>query len=179
MISVGFPGIGKTTLSQKMIADFKTTTDVIDLESSYFSKEDPNWYKAYCQAAECISYQGYDVFISSHIENLYYLHMNNIPNVICIYPSITIKDKWLNKLEERYKKSKLDKDLKAFEAAQNFYTTDILNFKNTYGYDTNIGFFEITQMDYNLRNIVENIHKAFVSINFANFNNGIFTIGRQ
>lgn len=173
MIIVGFPGIGKTTLSRKM------PTDVIDLESSYFSKENLNWYKAYCQAAECISYQGHFVFISSHIENLYYLHNNNIANVICIYPNINLKDKWISKLEERYEKSKLEKDLRALKTVQKFYTTDILNFKNTHNYDTKIGFFEITQMDYSLKNIVENIHKAFVSINFANFSGGTFTIGRQ
>lgn len=64
MIIIGFPGIGKSSVTHAYDGDINTT-GYIDLESSNFVK-DENWVKEYCDLAIDLELQGYNVFVSSH-----------------------------------------------------------------------------------------------------------------
>ena len=105
MIIVGYQCIGKSTLSNMCLK-------YIDLESGSFwhdGKRPDDWYIYYCQIAEHLSKQGYNVFVSSH-EPVRKFLKNSSERVIAIAPSIELKDQWIEKLKNRYEASKLDKD---------------------------------------------------------------------
>ena len=121
MIVVGYPGIGKSTLTGR---DYK----YIDLESGNFwidGRRADDWYKPYCKIAEHLSAQGYIVFVSSHEVVRQYLVENSRELVVLVYPSIELKDVWIDKLEKRYIKSGLEKDYKALMNAKYSYVENI------------------------------------------------------
>ena len=121
MIVVGYPGIGKSTLAGR---DYK----YIDLESGNFwinGERADDWYKPYCKIAEHLSAQGYIVFVSSHEVVRQYLVENSRELVALVYPSIELKDAWIDKLEKRYIKSGLKKDYKALMNAKYSYVENI------------------------------------------------------
>ena len=121
MIVVGYPGIGKSTLAGR---DYK----YIDLESENFwvdGERTEDWYKPYCKIAEHLSEQGYIVFVSSHEVVRQYLVENSRELVVLVYPSIELKDAWIDKLEKRYIKSGLEKDYKALMNAKDRYVENI------------------------------------------------------
>ena len=121
MIVVGYPGIGKSTLAGR---DYK----YIDLESGNFwidGERAEDWYKPYCKIAEHLSEQGYIVFVSSHEVVRQYLIENSRELVALVYPSIEMKDAWIDKLEKRYIKSGLEKNYKALINAKYNYVENI------------------------------------------------------
>lgn len=121
MIVVGYQGIGKSTLAGR---DHK----YIDLESGNFwidGRRADDWYKPYCKIAEHLSEQGYIVFVSSHEIVRQYLVENSRELVVLVYPSIELKDAWIDKLEKRYIKSGLEKDYKALMNAKYSYIENI------------------------------------------------------
>ena len=121
MIVVGYQGIGKSTLAGR---DHK----YIDLESGNFwidGRRADDWYKPYCKIAEHLSEQGYIVFVSSHEIVRQYLVENSRELVALVYPSIELKDAWIDKLEKRYIKSGLEKDYTAFMNAKDSYVENI------------------------------------------------------
>lgn len=120
MIIVGYQCIGKSTLSNMCLK-------YIDLESGSFwhnGKRPDDWYIYYCQIAEHLSKQGYNVFVSSH-EPVRKFLKNSSERVIAIAPSVDLKDQWIEKLKNRYESSKLDKDYKAYMNAVDRYTENI------------------------------------------------------
>ena len=121
MIVVGYQGIGKSTLAGR---DCK----YIDLESGNFwidGRRADDWYKPYCKIAEHLSEQGYIVFVSSHEVVRQYLVENSRELVALVYPSIELKEAWIDKLEKRYIKSGLEKDYKALTNAKYSYVENI------------------------------------------------------
>ena len=121
MIVVGYQGIGKSTLAGR---DYK----YIDLESENFwidGERADDWHKPYCKIAEHLSEQGYIVFVSSHETVRQYLVENSIELVALVYPSIELRDAWIDKLEKRYIKSGLEKDYKALMNAKYNYVENI------------------------------------------------------
>lgn len=121
MIVVGYQGIGKSTLAGR---DHK----YIDLESGNFwidGERTEDWYKLYCKIAEHLSEQGYIVFVSSHEVVRQYLVENSRELVALVYPSIELKDAWIDKLEKRYIKSGLKKDYKALMNTKYSYVENI------------------------------------------------------
>ena len=136
-IIIGFPCIGKTMCS-------KTNKDFIDLESSNFvinGVKSDDWYKIYCNIAVDLA-KNHNVFISSHADVRNYMKTmseNIRSSVIVIYPSLSLKDEWIKKMEDRYEKSKLDKDKRAYEYISKCYdeaVTDIMQ-------DTSFGKIEL------------------------------------
>ena len=120
MIIVGYQCIGKSTLANMCLK-------YIDLESGSFwhdGKRPDDWYIYYCQIAEHLSKQGYNVFVSSH-EPVRKFLKNSSERVIAIAPSIELKDQWIEKLKNRYEASKLDKDYRAYMNAVDRYTENI------------------------------------------------------
>lgn len=120
MIVIGYQGIGKSTLAGK---NYK----FIDLESGNFwvdGRRADDWYKPYCQIAEHLSQQGYIVFTSSHEVVRKQLENSN-EIVVVVYPSIELKDGWIDRLEYRYQCSGLDKDYKALMNAKDRFEENI------------------------------------------------------
>ena len=120
MIIIGYQGIGKSTLAGR---DRK----FIDLESGNFwvdGKRAEDWYKPYCQIAEHLSRQGYIVFVSSH-EVVREQLVGSTEPVVVIYPALELKRMWINKLEDRWQNSGLEKDYKALMNAKDRYEDNI------------------------------------------------------
>ncbi len=120
MIVIGYQGIGKSSLAGR-------DNRFIDLESSNFwvdGKRADDWYKPYCQIAEHLSQQGYIVFTSSHEVVRNQLVGSSEP-VVVVYPAPELKTEWLEKLANRYQRTGLDKDYKAYMNAEDRYTENI------------------------------------------------------
>lgn len=120
MIVVGYQGIGKSTLAGR---DRK----FIDLESGNFwvdGKRADDWYKPYCRIAEHLSQQGYVVFVSSHEVVRKQLLATSEP-VVVAYPALELKSMWIDKLENRYSDTGLEKDYKALMNAKDRYEENI------------------------------------------------------
>ena len=121
-IIVGYQGIGKSTLA-------KNVNGYIDLESGNFwinGKRADDWYIPYCNIAVHLAEQGYKVFVSSHAvvrEQLASLY-NNVPLLAC-FPSYSLKNTWITKLQIRYEKTQLEKDYKAWKNAEERYDENI------------------------------------------------------
>lgn len=130
MIVIGYQGIGKTTLCNNPNLSLK----FVDLESSSFRDDKgdrpSDWYIYYCNIAEHLSQQNCIVFISSHKEVRERLRTSKEDVVVCC-PSPELKDKWIEKLESRYNKSKSDKDYRAWRNAVDRYTDNINELKNS------------------------------------------------
>lgn len=146
MIIVGYQGIGKSTLAG--------TNNCIDLESGNFwvdGKRADDWYKPYCQIANHLSEQGYTVFTSSHEVVRKELEKSK-EKVYLIFPSIELKDEWIDKLRNRYNTTGLEKDFKALANAEDRYEENIKELEKS-----NLMIYEIIGMDYNLSNIIKTL----------------------
>ena len=157
MIIIGYQGIGKSTLANK-------SKQYIDLESSSFWYKHtdeggdllrwPNWYDIYCNIAEHLSQQGYDVFVSSHEPVRKRLQKSN-EYVVAICPSIELESEWIDKLHTRYINSCLEKDYKAWKNAVDRYAENIeeilIDCKTIIIHD----------MNYNLEELIENYKKYY------------------
>jgi hypothetical protein len=122
MIVIGYQGIGKSTLC-------KNDNSYIDLESSNFwvdGERADDWYKPYCNIAEDLSRQGHVVFVSSH-EVVRNRLLESEEPILAVVPSPTeeMKEKWVQKLQERYDASQLDKDYKALMNAKQRYIENV------------------------------------------------------
>lgn len=139
MIIIGYQGIGKSTLAGQ--------AGCIDLESGNFwvdGKRDEKWYIPYCNIAEHLSSQGYTVFVSSH-EVVRNQLKDSKEAVYIVCPSLELKDEWIQKLKERYERTQLEKDYKAYMNAADRYTENITELLNS-----GIKCYPIQSMDYNL-----------------------------
>ena len=119
-IIVGYQGIGKSTVASERI-------DYIDLESGNFwidGKRSEDWYKIYCSIAEHLCRQGKNVFVSSHFVVREQLRSSDC-KVVVAYPSLILKDEWIQRLSDRYAASNLEKDFKAWKNAEEKYDENI------------------------------------------------------
>lgn len=149
MIIVGYQGIGKSTLAKK-------SKKYIDLESSIFFHEGArpdDWYIYYCKVAENLSSQGYIVFVSSHKQVRDYL-LDSGEHIIIICPSLSLKDEWIMKLEQRYNNTLLIKDFKAWQNANETFEQNIKDI-----YDCGLPVHTINDMNYNLKKIIKGAEK--------------------
>lgn len=121
MIIIGFPGIGKSSVTRAYEGDTNTTS-YIDLESSNFVK-DENWVKEYCDLAIDLDLQGYSVFVSSHKAVREYLaeRQGVFPDIVEVFPSKELYGVWCQRLSRRYQDSPTEKNIRAFDyVRQNF-----------------------------------------------------------
>ena len=147
MIIIGYQGIGKSSISC-------AENNCIDLESSNFwynDKRDKWWYVYYCNLAVDLSEQGFTVFVSSHKEvRDYLLNFIDEGTIICMFPEPYLKDKWIEKLENRYKKDPSEKNYKALMNTKDRFEENV-NEMRASGYL----YYGISDMDYNLLDIVK------------------------
>lgn len=122
MIIIGYPGIGKSSISN-------SDTRCINLESSNFfvnDKRPDDWYRYYIQIAQHLSAQGYTVFVSSHKVVRDELKATNAKDVAVCFPNANLKEQWLERLCDRYKRTRLDKDLRAAMNVEQNYLSNIV-----------------------------------------------------
>ena len=154
MIIVGYPGIGKTTISGRK-------TGCIDLESSLFhSQELEDWFDTYCELAFKLSKDGFIVMVSSHedvVKQLkkYYADYTEI-YVICPHPNI--KYQWIYRLLKRYEKMPSDKNFRAFQRAKKHFDEDIHDLIWS-GLDGGT----VTSTDYDLMNVIVGIKNFYLN----------------
>jgi len=154
MIIIGYQGIGKSTLANK-------NNGYIDLESGNFwynGIRPSDWYIYYCNIAEHLSKQGYNVFTSSH-EVVRNRLKNSSETVVCVYPSILLADQWIKKLEQRYNQSHLEKDYKAWKNAEDNYHVNISELMMC-----GIPHLEIDSLNYDLKKLIESIDYSYLNI---------------
>jgi hypothetical protein len=108
-----------------------------------------NWAEIYCNIALSLSGQGYMVFVSSH-KAVQDILAESKDEVIAIYPSKRVKDEWIKKLLERYKKTGLKKDEIAWLDAKANFDSEIDILENS-------PFIKgtIFSMNYDLKTVVE------------------------
>lgn len=152
MIICGYQGIGKSTLAKTTMIDDEIP--VLDLESGNFwvdGKRCNHWYKIYAQIAVHLSQQGNIVMMSSHkVVRDYLKEIHENERLATIYPSDKLKERWTQKLRDRYFLSKKDKDYKALKNAEEMYSYNINELATQEGFDHIC----ITNIDYHLDAIV-------------------------
>lgn len=122
MIIIGYQGIGKSSLS-------RSANNTIDLESGCFwnrNYRSNDWYVYYCNIALDLSEQGNTVFTSSHqVVRDYLASLPKNELIAVCYPSLELKDEWIEKLRVRYERTQLQKDYKAWMNAVDRYDDNI------------------------------------------------------
>ena len=148
LIMIGYQGIGKSSCAGK--------NDCIDLESGSFwvdGKRAEEWYIPYCQIAMHLANQGYTVFTSSHkVVRDQLASMPLLPRVgkvVVFCPESRFKTEWIQRLQDRYDKTRLDKDYKALMNAKDRYTENIREL-----FDSGFPVYYPAWMDYNLMDYV-------------------------
>lgn len=155
MIVIGYQGIGKSTIA-------KHYKNCIDLESGSFwydGKRPDDWYVYYCQIAEHLDDQGYTVFLSSHsVVRSWFLNKSHDHDVVCVVPSLELKDEWIEKLHDRYEETGLEKDWKAWKNALHMYSENISEIKQC-----GLPYMEIVSMQYDLEAAIKKYAKEIRS----------------
>ena len=157
LIVIGYQGIGKSTLAG--------WCNCVDLESSDFyvdGQRNENWYKIYCNIALNIANQGFVVFTSSHkeVRDYFYQFLNNLPhnvgNIVIFCPQTLQKKDWIDRLQERYDKTKSEKDKRALLNATEKYEENIYDL-------THCGFvyYQPKSINYNLKNYIEKMREQW------------------
>lgn len=139
MILVGYPAIGKSS-----------SPEWVDLESSCFQvygQKPDYWEQMYVNVAESLDYQDLVIFMSSHKDVRDELARRGIPYTV-VYPSLKLKESWIDRLCDRMETTLSDKDYKAYNRALNYYEEDIEELMQE---ERRI---EIDSMDYNLEELV-------------------------
>lgn len=170
IIVVGFPGIGKTSISFGK-------NNFVDLESSCFNIVDPvtnkktkpdNWEKLYVSVAYDLAKQGKYVCVSNHSLVIGELldrrqqdsRLDEYP-IVFVYPKKNLKDAWIERLTERYNSSVqidkdiADKDKAALDAVAANYdkwinTLECIDPNNSTAYGNNVYKIPIINVDYDL-----------------------------
>lgn len=128
MIIIGYQGIGKSSVSGAY-------NNCIDLESSNFwheGRRPDDWHIYYCKIAIDLSKQGFTVFTSSHKEvRDYLLHFTDQTGIVCVFPSVSLKDEWIKRLRDRYAKDQSEKNFKALANAEDRYEANVTEMMNS------------------------------------------------
>lgn len=151
MIVIGYPGIGKTTLA-------KCSPFYIDLESSCFKYWDEenqrfrrwdNWAEIYANVAVDLN-GNHDVLVSSHklVRDALLKHPSK-PDIVVCCPVVTLKEAWIKRLQERYEKSRSEKDQAALVNAETSFTTQVNDLLAE-----GLPVIEIKSMDYKLSTLL-------------------------
>lgn len=146
-VIVGYQGVGKSTLSFH-------NPRVIDLESSTFfvdGKRSDDWYITYCNIARALCRQGFVVCVSSHKVVREELRNKPAMNQMIVYPSLALREKWINNLRFRYEQSSTEKNYKAYQNALYQYDENIADLMNQEGFIH----VEISDMNYDLSSLLK------------------------
>lgn len=151
VIYICYQGVGKSSTVNE--CDF-----FIDLESSNFKDENgyrtDDWYVYYVNIAFDLASQGYSVFVSSHEvvrRQISYMKDKYYPNirVAIVYPTVDIKDEWIERLKKRYEENPTEKNKVAYLNAKDRFDENIYEMKKDAD-DFNFEEIEIDKINYSL-----------------------------
>lgn len=155
-IIAGYPGVGKTIFCNHAV-------DLgFDLDSSEYDKKD-GWEHDYVAKAIDLAIRGWVVFISTHkkvLEELDRLAGSHGVFASVLFPSLNLKDWWLERLKLRYNISGNNGDYNAYIRAYNWYDSDISDIIDMCNKKpSNLFSAKIIEKSYNLNSIVEELKK--------------------
>ena len=127
MIVMGYPGVGKTTLSK-----LYHYNNYIDLETSNFGRHE-GWAIEYCNVAEDLSRQGYIVLTGCHKEIHDILSISSLSSscklILFIRPEMNLKEVWIEGLRKRAEANgNTEKDLRALKRVEEKWEDDLCGF---------------------------------------------------
>ncbi len=161
MIVIGYPGIGKTTIS-------KSRNNTIELESSLFKDPDgyrqDDWYKYYCNLAVDLSYQGNTVLISSHSDVVSYLLLVSTEPLAFVVPMLSAHDWWIHKLKSQLDNDPFNKNYTAYNRVNKMYFNDISDLIRIVSSTTCL-YWCIDNPDYDLDEIISQLENGHSSNN--------------
>lgn len=149
MIIMGYPGIGKTTVSRE---DYR----FIDLDSGnpllrgLFPRK--NWEHGYCDIAMYLHWQGYFVLVSCHPKVVSNLLARAEMACIC-YPDISLKDEWTLRLYNRYMDMRNRATHDAWRRAKDHFEEDVEELGKHKCHQI-----ILPSMDYNLKRDILEVH---------------------
>lgn len=160
MIIIGYPGIGKTSITTKKphipnVVDFESSLFYIDKERDYY------WYRIYCRQAVEMAKQGLIVMLSSHdcVRNELAEYEQDGFNIVTITPSKSLKDAWIDRLYSRYVSDPSDKNSRAFKHAKGYYDKDIESIAS----DPHFSNILISDINYDLVHTIQELSSIFNS----------------
>lgn len=151
VIYICYQGVGKSSTVNEY--DF-----FIDLESSNFKDENgyrtDDWYVYYVNLAFDLAGQGYSVFVSSHEvvrRQISYMKEKYYPNirVAIVYPTVDIKDEWIERLENRYNENPTEKNKIAWLNAKDRFAENIAEMEKD-AYEFGFAIVKINKINYSL-----------------------------
>ena len=143
MIVIGYPGVGKSTVSKRSIK-------YVDFDSSSFSTKE-GWEADYVFNAEMLSSHGHVVFVSAH-RAVQDLLKKSKEKVVVVYPALRLHDFWINKLKVRYMKTNDKGDYRALARCVTHYCEDIVELK-----ELPFPQIKIDTEDYDLEKLLEEV----------------------
>lgn len=144
-IIVGFPGVGKSSLKEMGWIDLRSDCFWIGDEDKKIRPE--GWYESFCNVAIDLSNQGYDVLVPSHEAIRRYLKFHNQAYTV-IYPDPCLKEKWTEKLKDRYEINPNRETLSAYEAVRDHWDDFMKDLSEE---ESSL---VIKDMDYSLRDLI-------------------------
>lgn len=126
----GYPGVGKSSIAGQYVfcKDDGYDHPIIDLETSnmrgYCGSRPENWVVIYCNYVEDLVNQGYYVMTSTHKDVRKELEYRGI-EYVNVFPSLNIKQWWLDRLQQRWIDEPSDKNKAAYDRAMEWYEHDI------------------------------------------------------
>lgn len=129
LVFCGYPAIGKSSIGGECIQmPDGRWIPIIDMETSLMRTEGwerpANWVQIYVNYVETMIDQGINVFCSTHGAVREELKKRGI-EYVNVMPSLNIKDWWLIRLRDRWKKDPSQKNLLAYERGMEHYDEDI------------------------------------------------------
>lgn len=121
MIFCGYQGVGKSAYCKNK------GHCCVDLESSNLivsGTKPADWAEIYVNFAEHLNNDGYDVFLSAHLEVRKELKKRGLEYTL-IYPAIELKDDWERKIILRYTRNQIEKNRNAMIRTILHYEEDI------------------------------------------------------
>lgn len=168
LIVCGYPGVGKTSASG-------CRRSIIDLESSWFQKDDI-WYSEYAKVAIELAGQGFTVCTSMHSEVLdifarffdpavpsgvpmdYNMYGKcGIFGCVIVVPDKSLKKEWEDRLVRRYEESGSDKDKRALKRSIDKFDRDI---SGASGYGLPVKY--LTSTDYQFEDVIDEIRMEYI-----------------
>ena len=159
LIIIGYQGIGNSILNK-----IGHSTINIDFESSLFEVDGDRidgWCIVYCRQAVYLAKQGFTVCVSPHkcVRKELAKYDQDGFNIVTITPSHNLKEKWIEKLRQRYVCDPSEKNQAALKNAEDCYDDDIKEISS----DPNFSHIYINSIYYDLPTIIRSLTRIFDS----------------
>lgn len=159
MIVCSYPGIGASTLCKKHPTCIKLMPSAMFIDDGTFTFgiDQYDWVPPYVSIIMELNRQDYTIFAGAELEVVKEI-ASRTKDAILVHPSIEMKDKWQNRLEEIYKSIPQPLDVPGISKLSAWAnlrraTVDFTETIKKYSY-IKIQRFEIHSMEYNLEDIV-------------------------